>query len=207
MRWLPLTDKISTTSTDTSMHPNSDIRPGENYLAAVYKTLRNSPCWNDTLLIVTFDENGGLYDHVAPPATKAPNSKTGSEYDQYLGAECTFDFTLLGPRIPALLVSPWLRPGIATHQFQNTSVLRLIEDLIGSPCLNARDGNAPKLDCIFDDFGLPQPRTDCPASFPGYPGFPYADGDLGKIYVVPPGAKGAAPRYMAHLARIYGIAE
>src|SRR4030081_1436405 len=47
MCWLPLT--VSSQETDTSMHPNSDIRPGENYLAAVYNALRNSPRWNDTL--------------------------------------------------------------------------------------------------------------------------------------------------------------
>ena len=50
-----------------SMHPNGDVRLGENLIASVYNVLRNNPIWNETLLIVTFDENGGTYDHVAPP--------------------------------------------------------------------------------------------------------------------------------------------
>jgi phospholipase C len=204
MCWLPL--KVSNTSTDTSMHPNSDIRPGENYLAAVYNALRNSPHWNDTLLIVTFDENGGMYDHVPPPTAIAPNSKVGSEWDEYLQANCTFDFTRLGPRIPALLISPWLRRGIARQQYENASVLKFIQDLIGAPGLTARDANAPSLDGIFDEFGLSQPRTDCPASVAGYPGFPYANGDLSKTYVVPSGAETAPPPpYMAQLAKTYRL--
>jgi phospholipase C len=189
---------------DTSMHPPSDIRPGENYLAAVYNTLRNSPCWNDTLLIVTFDENGGMYDHVFPPVTTAPNSNLGQEVDTNVYLSFTFDFTLLGPRIPAILISPWLRSGIAKAQYQNTSVLRFIQSLIGAPGLNARDANAPALDSVFAEFGLSQPRTDCPASIPGYSGFPFADGDLSKTPVIAAGAAIVPLPYAAELARIYG---
>jgi phospholipase C len=204
MCWLPL--KVSDKSTDTSMHPNSDIQPGENYLAAVYNALRNSPHWHDTLLIVTFDENGGMYDHVAPPVAVAPNAKVGSEWDEYLQANCTFDFTRLGPRIPALLISPWLRRGIAKGGYENASILRFIQGLIGAPGLTARDADAPSLETIFAEFRLPQPRTDCPTSIPGYPGFPYADGDLSKTYVVPSDAETAAPPpYMAQLAKTYRL--
>jgi phospholipase C len=203
MCWLP--PGTSGQDTDTSMHPNSDIRPGENYLAAVYNTLRNSSYWNDTLLIVTFDENGGIYDHVTPPATVAPNSKTGRDWDEYLRAYCTFDFTLLGPRIPAILISPWLRSGVAKQQYQNTSILKFIQGLIGAPALNQRDANAPGLDSLFAEFGLSQPRTDCPASIAGYAGLPYADGDLSKTYVVPPGAEIVPPPYMAQLAKAYRL--
>jgi len=182
------------------------VRPGENYLAAVYNTLRNSPCWNDTLLIVTFDENGGMYDHVAPPTTVAPNSKTGRDYDKYLEQYCTFDFSLLGPRIPALLISPWLSSGVAHQHCQNTSILRYVEDLIGASPLNARDDHAPKLDRVFAEFGLQSARPDCPKSIPGYPGFPYADGDLSKTYIVPSGtAQEPPPPYMADLAKAYRV--
>ena len=203
MCWLPRS--VSSISTDTSMHPNSDIRPGENYLAAVYNALRNSNYWNNTLLIVTFDENGGLYDHVPPPTTKAPNDKVGHEWDKYLHAHCTFDFTLLGPRVPALLISPWLHNGIARQRFQNTSILRYIQNMMGVPGLTQRDENAPDLASIFTEYGLPKPRPYCPFSIPGYAGFPYADGDLSKTYVVPSDAEIVPPPYMAELARIYGL--
>ena len=55
------------------------------------------------------------------------------------------------------------------------------------------------------EFGLSQPRTDCPASFAGYAGFPYADGDLSQTYVVPPGKEMVPPPYMARLAKVYGL--
>jgi phospholipase C len=203
MCWLPL--NVSSQETDTSMHPNSDIRPGENYLAAVYNALRNSPRWNDTLLIVTFDENGGMYDHVVPPMTTAPQPGTLSDPDPYTGETFQFDFTLLGPRIPAILISPWLRSGIAKAQYQNTSILRFIQSMIGAPGLTGRDANAPALDTLLAEFGLSQPRTDCPASFAGYAGFPYADGDLSQTYVVPPGKEMVPPPYMARLAKVYGL--
>jgi phospholipase C len=206
MCWLPF-DHIFTTATDTSMHPNADIRAGENLLAAVYKALRNSPHWKDTLLIVTFDENGGIYDHVAPRPAKRPdpNAKVAHYTDTYLNAECTFDFGLLGPRVPALLISPWLRKGaIASDPYQNTSILRLIRKLIDAPKLTMRDDTAPCLSKVFDDFGLPQARTDCPTSIEGYANYPYADGDLAKTYRVPLDCAIEAPAYAAQLAKLYG---
>ena len=191
---------------DTSMHPVSDIRAGENMLAAVYAALRNSPSWDDTLLVVTFDESGGFYDHVPPPEVVAPNDKTATIYDDPSGVTTTFDFTLLGPRVPTILVSPWLRPGIAQAQYQCTSLLKFLENLSGAPPLTRRDAEAPDLAAIFTEFGLTTPREDCPASFPCYPDFPYADGDLSKRYEPRQGdVKGAAsPALLAKLKRIYG---
>jgi phospholipase C len=199
MCWLP--PSLVGTSADTSMHPDADIRAGENYLAAVYNCLRGSPAWNNTLLIVTFDENGGIYDHVFPPATTPP--QPGVVTDPV--TQCTFDFTLLGPRVPALLISPWLGSGIAKAQYQNTSILGFIQSLIGAPALTGRDANAPALDPLFAEFGLSQPRTDCPLSIPGYSGFPYADGDLSKTWVHPSHTKTVPPAYLAQLAKIYGF--
>jgi phospholipase C len=202
MCWLPL--NISSPETDTSMHPNSDIRSGENYLAAVYNALRASPHWNDTLLIVTFDENGGMYDHVVPPTTTAPQPGTLTDLDPYTNETFSFDFTLLGPRIPAMLISPWLSKGIAKTQLQNTSILRFIQSMIGASGLTGRDAGAPVLDSALAEFGLSQPRTDCPMTIEGYSGFPYADGDLSKTYVVPPGERKPVP-YAAEVARIYRL--
>jgi phospholipase C len=189
---------------DTSMHPPSDIRAGENYLAAVYKSLRNGKKWNETLFIVTFDENGGMYDHVAPPLTVAPNSNLGQDYDTNVDLQFTFDFTLLGPRVPAIMISPWLRKGIASTQYQNTSILRFLQTLIGAPGLTARDAQAPVFDGLFATFGLSKPRTDCPTSFPAYAGFPYPDGDLGKPPVMRADAAPKPLPYAKELAQMYG---
>ena len=205
MCWLP--PPWPSSARETSMHPVSDIRAGENYLAAVYNAFRASPCWENTLLIVTFDENGGLYDHVPPPPAAAPNDLIGSVWDSHRGIECSFDFTLLGPRVPVLLISPWLCSGVASTPLQNTSILRTLKDMMGSPKLTARDEEAPALDPVFAEFGLDEPRTDCPVTIAGYADFPYADGDLSKTYVAPTGKADLThedmPKYMRDMARLY----
>lgn len=165
---------------DTSMHPagtgttasTSSVKQGENLLAGVYNTLRNSPCWEDTLLIVNFDENGGLYDHVCPPRAVPPDPDDKPQTTVINGTIYCFDYSILGFRIPALLISPWLKKGIESQQLQNTSVLRFLQDHFcaapdqaGAPpadyYLTQRDRFANSIQVAFDDFGLTAPRKDC----------------------------------------------
>ncbi|MET3713276.1 phospholipase C [Sphingomonas trueperi] len=201
MCWLP----AGTYQHDTSMHPTADPRAGENLLASVYAALRNSPSWEETLLVVTFDESGGIYDHVAPPQAVPPDNEVGWNWDAYRKLEVNFDFSVLGPRIPALLISPWLRPGIAKGQYQNTSILKFIEDCARLDPLTHRDGQAPSLATILDQFGQAEPRADCPTSYPTYLDMPYANGDLGKTYVAEGGQAFPLPSYMESLAELYHI--
>lgn len=164
---------------DTSMHPASQLEPGENYLAAVYNALRGSKSWEDTLLIVTFDENGGIYDHVVPPQTVSPFAPGEVKHGTTTqGQPTAFDFTLLGLRVPALLISPWLAKGkVESTQYQTTSILRFIESILLPPTepielsLTPRDARAPNLLQALDRFWLPDARTDCPPSLELYPGF------------------------------------
>jgi phospholipase C len=163
---------------DTSMHPDSIVESGENLLACVYNALQASSYWNNTLLIVNFDENGGMYDHrsvppASPPETGAPVS-TWTSSD---GTVYSFDFSVLGLRTPVLLISPWLKAGICSDQYQNTSILRLVQDLVTPPSkprlfLTQRDLNAPSIAPVFDyaNFGLTEMRTDCPSNIPLYTG-------------------------------------
>jgi phospholipase C len=164
---------------DTSMHPTAMVEPGENFLACIYNALRQSPYWENTLLIVNFDENGGMYDHQTTPVTVAPYSDPSNPPPVYYWPPDTktyaFDFTTLGPRIPAILISPWLKAGIYSTQLQNTSVLRFLQDLLpnqtGQPySLTYRDLNAPSIAPIFDytQFGSTALRTDCPSNIQGY---------------------------------------
>ena len=161
---------------DTSMHPASRVEPGENYLAAVYNALRVSPYWENTLLIVNFDENGGIYDHVMPPQAATPDPLKPISYaTNNNGTQAEFDFSLLGPRIPTLLISPWLFKGIDSTQYQNTSILRYLQDLISGSTglflnLTQRDAKAPSIVQVFDSLGSVEPRTDCPLNIEGYPG-------------------------------------
>ena len=138
-----------------SQHPNYDIALGEQLLHQVYYTLRNSPNWNDTLLLITYDEHGGNYDHVAPPATAVPPDHTVGEFG--------FDFKRFGVRIPALLISPRIAAGTVFRAKQgtidHTSVLKTLEERFELAALTERDKAAPGLG---DAVTLSKPRTDDP---------------------------------------------
>jgi phospholipase C len=200
-------------TTDTSMHPKSPIQSGENYLAAVYNALRASPYWEKTLLVVTFDENGGMYDHVVPPAAVQPEPGTPQSIVNHYGTCSTFDYTLLGPRIPALLISPWLAAGVDSTQYQNTSILRFIEDQLApaqplSLYLSARDLNATSIAQAFNQFGLPTPRKDCLPSLTGYEKYAWFNGLASGPGPVDPAAEALPPsEHLVEVARMYASGQ
>jgi phospholipase C len=142
-------------SNGNSQHPNYDIALGEQLLHDVYYALKNGPHWNDTLLIITFDEHGGNYDHVAPPHDAVPPDDCVGEFG--------FDFKRYGVRIPAVLVSPRIAEGTVfrakTGTIDHTSVLKTIEVRWDIHPLTKRDAAAPDLG---DALTLAAPRTDDP---------------------------------------------
>ena len=86
-------------------HPPHDVRFGERLLKDMYEALRGGPGWRRTLLLVTYDEHGGFFDHVPPPQTGVPSPDgIAGEYDG-------FAFNRLGVRVPAIVVSPWIDRG------------------------------------------------------------------------------------------------
>jgi phospholipase C len=144
-------------STGNSQHPNYDVALGEQFLLQVYQALRSGPGWDQTLLVITYDEHGGCYDHVPPPTNAvAPDDSVG---------EFGFDFTRFGVRVPAVLVSPLIAAGTifnvaaGTTPIDHTSVLKTIETRFGLPALTARDAAAPDLGDVLT---LTTPRTDDP---------------------------------------------
>src|SRR3954467_2833418 len=116
-------------------HPHSDIRAGEYFMSQIYNAVVRSPAWPSTLLIFTFDEWGGFFDHVPPPA--APDVKP--EYAQR------------GFRIPAVLVSPYARRHHVAHgTYDHTSILKLLEWRWGLAPLSVRDAAAANLAGALD---------------------------------------------------------
>jgi phospholipase C len=138
-----------------SQHPNYDVSVGEQLIRDVYYAIRNGPGWNETLLLITYDEHGGNYDHVAPPSGAAAPDDSIGEFD--------FDFTRFGVRIPSLLISPRIVPGTVfrakTGTIDHTSVLKTITTRWGLSSLTARDKAAPSLGDVLT---LATPRTDDP---------------------------------------------
>jgi phospholipase C len=116
-------------------HPHADIRAGEYFMSQVYNAVTQSPAWPRTLLIFTFDEWGGFFDHVSPPAA----NDVKPEYQQR------------GFRIPCVIVSPFARRGRIDHGlYDHTSILRLIEWRWGLEPMSTRDAEASNLANALD---------------------------------------------------------
>ncbi|HVB41923.1 MAG TPA: alkaline phosphatase family protein [Streptosporangiaceae bacterium] len=140
----------------SSQHPMDDVYGGEGLIKAVYEAIRNSPVWNTSLLIITYDEHGGYYDSVAPGAAVPPGDGSPSTYNQF-----GFTFDRLGVRVPAVVVSPWIGPATVDHtSYDHASVLATIERLFGLPPLTGRDAAASDVRALL---ALARPRTDAPA--------------------------------------------
>lgn len=141
-----------------AMHPLNDIRKGEALVKKVYESLRNSPHWPDTMLIITFDEHGGFYDHKPPPSTAPPGDNA-----PYANPNYTFRFDRLGVRVPAIVVSAYTPKGTIVGEeeadppttFDHTSVLATVEKLFGLSPLTTRDNAANTLEIVLAE---PNPR-------------------------------------------------
>ncbi len=145
----------SWSATGNSQHPNYDVAKGEQLIRDTYAAVRGGPAWASTLLIITYDEHGGNYDHVPPPSgATPPGDGTQGEYG--------FDFTRFGVRVPAVLVSPLIAAGTVfrgSGPIDHTSVLKTLQELFGVEPLTARDAAAASLGDVLT---LETPRTDDP---------------------------------------------
>jgi phospholipase C len=122
---------------EDSEHPPADSAQGMRYVTGLVNAIMQSPNWKDTVIIVTWDDFGGFYDHVPPPTV-----------DQYG----------FGPRVPTIVISPYARAGAICHtKFDFTSPLKLIEKRFGLKPLASRDAASnDMLDCFdFDQKPLP----------------------------------------------------
>lgn len=139
-----------------SQHPLDDIVPGEMLIKKVYETIRNSPHWNESVLLITYDEHGGFFDHVTPPAAVSP----GDRITDPENSKNKFDFTQLGVRVPAVVVSPFIARGTIDHTvYDHASLLATVEGLFGLKPLTRRDRFANSFAHLFK---LAAPRTDAP---------------------------------------------
>ena len=141
--------------TGNSQHPNYDVALGEQLIHDVYSAVRNGKHWNKTLLIITYDEHGGNYDHVPPPLGATPPDDSVSSTG--------FDFKRFGVRVPTLLISPLIEPGTVfrvpdgTTPFDHTSILKTVEKRWNLLPLTRRDAAASD---VGDVLTRVTPRTD-----------------------------------------------
>ncbi len=161
-----------------SMHPLNDIRKGEALVKRVYEALRNSPYWLDTMLIITFDEHGGFYDHQSPPGAIPP-----ADGGPYANPNYTFRFDRLGVRVPAIVVTAYTPrgtvigtdPNDASTTFDHSSVLATVEKQFQLKALTKRDAAANTLEVALNSPSvrdadaptvLPDPAPDSAVSGP-----------------------------------------
>jgi phospholipase C len=105
----------------SDQHPDHNIQAGELFIASVYNAIKgNANLWASTALLVVYDEHGGIYDHVVPPAC-TPDQFQASANDTGTGQPFLFD--RLGVRVPAILISPWVAKGTVVNRvFDHASI-------------------------------------------------------------------------------------
>jgi phospholipase C len=131
----------------TSEEDPQNIARGEQFAAKVVNAVMKGPAWKNTLLIWTFDEHGGYYDHVVPPRAIAPDNIPPAVN----GGPSYTGFHQYGFRVPCVVVSPWARPNYVSHQvFDHTSICALVETKWNLPALTRRDANAHNMLDMLD---------------------------------------------------------
>src|SRR4051812_5344794 len=132
-------------------HPHGDVRAGQAFMSDVVHAFLESPQWKRGALFIVYDEWGGFFDHVAPP--RVPDLRNSTDINK--------DFGLMGFRIPAVGISPYLRRGHVAHTtYGFESILKMIEYRFGLDPLNTRDANAQNIAQSFD-WGS-KPRLEIP---------------------------------------------
>ena len=141
--------------TDTTTPPN--VQSGAQYVASLINPLMTSSSWQNSAFILTFDEGGGVYDHVSPQPATSPDGIKPS--DLLPGDVCTksggptCDFVYTGYRVPLIVVSPYAKKNFVSHTVADyTAILKLIETRFGLPSLTKRDAAQIDMSQEFFDF-------------------------------------------------------
>jgi phospholipase C len=128
------------------LHPPHDLGLGEAFLGSIVRAMEASPQWGRSLLVITYDEHGGFFDHVPPPMTHDDRA----------------EFRQLGFRVPALVIGPTVRRGqVVSAQFEHVSVAATLGTRFGMESLGVRMDAASDLSPCIDPalLGLPAPRS------------------------------------------------
>ena len=167
-------------------HPPHNVVMGEELISSVYNAVRSSPVWKNTLLIIIYDEHGGCYDHAPPPTAVPPDDSNPQP----------FGFDRYGVRIPAVLISPYIKPGTILravpdgnlphngppYPFDHTSVYATLRKCFGlSGPLTNRDAVAPNLEDVLN---MDSPDNDGPPSVTALP-YSMTESDIQKALNAP----------------------
>ncbi|MEO8698492.1 MAG: alkaline phosphatase family protein [Kofleriaceae bacterium] len=141
-------------------HTRDEFVAGERLIHEIYTSLRgNQDVFDRTIFVITYDEHGGFFDRAAPPTTVNPDGKKWKD---------TFNFDLLGVRVPAVIVSPWIKKHTVDHTlYDHTSIIATVRDLFapGLPHLTQRDKQAKGFSHLLR-LAAPRRGADLPPTYP-----------------------------------------
>jgi phospholipase C len=140
-------------------HPPAIMQIGQEWLARVTKTMIESPHWSRSAMFLTYDEHGGLYDHVPPPKACEPDARepelAGAKFDRY------------GIRVPFAVISPFAKKRFVSHKvYDHTSIVRFVQARFTLPAMTKRDANAEAPWDMFDFAAAPNGKPALPPAVP-----------------------------------------
>jgi phospholipase C len=157
--------------------PGASIQRGSQYVSTLIDALMQSSSWQDSVFILTFDEFGGFYDHVAPQPTVSPDGikpidllpgppPNGPDIC-VLNSGPTCDFVYTGYRVPLMVISPFAKKNFVSHTVADyTAWLKLVETRFSLPSLTKRDAAQPDMTEFFDFVNVPWATPPTPPKQP-----------------------------------------
>jgi phospholipase C len=141
----------------TDQHPDHNVLQGDNFIRQVYNAIRsNDDCWKSTMLVVVWDEHGGLFDHEIPPVVLP---------DDFSSQSPPFEFDRLGVRVPAVIVSPYIESLVDHTVYEHASIPATVtEQFIGDPRTSSPHSREQHANTFMHLFTLEadEPRMDTP---------------------------------------------
>lgn len=170
---LPTFSFIESDGSGYDEHPQDNIQVGALKASSFINAFIASSYYAKGAFFLTYDEHGGLYDHIPPITVVAPDNYPPN-LSEDPGAAKTGSFTRSGFRVPLIVVSPWVKPGYVSHvPRENTSILKFVETRFNLPALTKRDASQDDMTEMFDFTtpalmtppSLPSQLTNRPCSF------------------------------------------
>ncbi len=148
---------------NTDEHPNNNVQNGAQVVASTIDALMKSPSWKESVYILTYDEGGGMYDHVSPVSITVPDNIAPIT----IAGDAPGGFNVSGFRVPLIVLSPFSKPHFVSHTVRDhTALLRFVEDRFGIAPLTARDAASPSM---WEFLDLSNPSFLNPPTLPAQP--------------------------------------
>jgi phospholipase C len=146
---------------ESDEHPPANVQIGQRFVHDIAQALVTSPNWSSAAMFLTYDEHGGFYDHVPPPAAPKPDNIA----PMLQPGDAPGAFNRYGIRVPTIVLSPYVKAHSVSHTvYDHTSILKFIENRFALPSLTHRDAAADPMLGMFDFTTMSRPHPILPAA-------------------------------------------